>query len=161
MTIVRAGEIMASHPQHARMPHDREYAVGAAYIVDRFCPVTEAAVPITDCGFMHADAVYDVVSVSRGSFFRLERHQARFARACEAIRVRNPFDREQEALILHELVARSGLRDAYVWWTVTRGRAPMGPVGGSATPSNPEPHRAAEPCAALCRSMQLLAGQET
>ena len=33
---------------------------------------------------MHADAVYDVVSVSRGTFFRLDRHQDRLARSCAA-----------------------------------------------------------------------------
>jgi len=126
MQIIRAGEIMASHPEHQRLPHDPAYAIGSAYIVDHFCPITEAAIPIVDCGFMHADAVYDVVSVSRGSFFRLAQHQARFARACNAIRVRNPFDSEREAEILHELVARTGLRDAYVWWTVTRGQPPLG-----------------------------------
>ena len=126
MEIIRAGEIMASHAEHERLPHDPAYAIGSAYIVDHFCPITEAAIPIVDCGFMHADAVYDVVSVSRGSFFRLERHQTRFARSCAAIRVSNPFDREREAEILHELVARTGLRDAYVWWTVTRGQPPLG-----------------------------------
>jgi len=126
MAMIRAGEIMLSHPEHQRLPHDSEYDIGSAYIVDHFCPVLEAAVPITDCGFMHADAVYDVVSVSRGAFFRLEQHQARFARACDAIRVRNPFDRKREAEILHGLVARAGLRDAYVWWTVTRGQPPLG-----------------------------------
>lgn len=126
MEIIPAGEIMATHPEHQRLPHDPAYAIGSAYIADHFCPITEAAIPIVDCGFMHADAVYDVVSVSRGSFFRLEQHQARFARACNAIRVRNPFDREHEAEILQELVARTGLRDAYVWWTVTRGQPPLG-----------------------------------
>jgi branched-chain amino acid aminotransferase len=124
--IIRTGEIMARHPEHARLPHDPAYAVGSAFVADRFCPITEAAIPITDCGFMHADAVYDVVSVSRGAFFRLDPHQARFARACRAIRVENPFDREQETAILHGLVARAGLRDAYVWWTVTRGQPPLG-----------------------------------
>ncbi len=126
MEIIRAGEIMASHSEHQRLPHEPAYAAGSAFVADHFCPVTEASVPIVDCGFMHADAVYDVVSVSRGAFFRLEQHQARFARAREAIRVRSPFDREREAEILHELVARAGLRDAYVWWTVTRGMPPMG-----------------------------------
>lgn len=126
MEITPVGEIMASHPEHARLPHDPAYAIGSAFVIDRYCPVTEAAVPITDCGFMHADAVYDVVSVSRGAFFRLERHQDRFARACRAIRVRNPFDREEEAGILHRLVALTGLRDAYVWWAVTRGQVPLG-----------------------------------
>ncbi len=126
MQIIRAGEIMATHPEHERRPHEPAYAAGSAFLFDHFCPVTEASIPIVDCGFMHADAVYDVVSVSRGAFFQLEQHQARFARACEKIRVRNPFGRAREAEILHELVARAGLRDAYVWWTVTRGMPPMG-----------------------------------
>ncbi len=126
MELIRASEIMFSHPEHARLPHDPDYAFGSAFITDYFCPLLEAAIPIVDLGFMHADAVYDVVSVSRGAFYRLEQHQARFARACETIRVRNPYNREQEAAILHELVARAGLRDAYVWWTVTRGIPPMG-----------------------------------
>jgi branched-chain amino acid aminotransferase len=126
MEIIRAGEIMFTHPAHQRLPHEPAYGLGAAFSADRFCPLIEATVPITDCGFMHADAVYDVVSVSRGSFFRLEQHQARFSRSCDAIRVRNPFGREEEAEILHKIVALAGLRDAYVWWTVTRGLPPLG-----------------------------------
>ena len=126
MDLIRATETMFSHPDHSRLPHDPDYAFGAAYIADHFCPVMEAAIPIVDLGFMHADAVYDVVSVSRGMFFRLDDHQARFAKACEKINVRNPYNKEQEADILHEMVARAGLRDAYVWWTVTRGMPPMG-----------------------------------
>ncbi len=86
--------------------------------------MSEAAVPIRDSAFLHADAVYDVVSVSRGSFFRLQQHQDRFAKACEIIQVRNPFSRDQENTILHRLVALTGFRDAYVWWAVTRGQTP-------------------------------------
>lgn len=126
MDIIPVGEIMRSHPEHARRAHDPAYAFGSAFVIDHFCPLSEAAVPIIDCGFMHADAVYDVVSVSRGAFFRLERHQARFARSCDAVRVRNPFGRDEEAEILHKLVALTGLRDAYVWWAVTRGLPPLG-----------------------------------
>ena len=126
MEITRVGEIMANDPEHKQSPLDPNYAFGSAFVADHCCPIFEAAVPIFDSGFMHADAVYDVVSVSRGSFFRLEQHQARFARSCDTIRVKNPFGREREAEILNELVARAGLRDAYVWWTVTRGIPPMG-----------------------------------
>ncbi len=117
---------MAFHPDHQRLPYEEGYGFGGAFIIDRYCPLLEAAIPITDCGFMHADAVYDVVSVSRGAFFRLEQHQDRFARAREAIRVRSPYTREEEAEILHKIVALAGLRDAYVWWTVTRGAPPLG-----------------------------------
>ena len=125
MEIIRAGEIMLTHPEHQRLPYEPDYAFGGAFVIDHYCPLIEATVPITDCGFMHADAVYDVVSVSRGAFFRLEEHQDRFARACEAIRVRNPFSREEEAEILHKIVALAGLRDSYVWWAVTRGAPPL------------------------------------
>lgn len=126
MELIRAHEIMLTHPEHAQLPCDPDYAFGAAFVTGQFCPLLTASVPLYDAGLFHADAVYDVVSVSRGMFFRLEEHQARFARSCAAVRVRNPFDREREAEILHELVARAGLRDAYVWWTVTRGIPPMG-----------------------------------
>jgi branched-chain amino acid aminotransferase len=105
MDVIPVHEIMWSHPEHTRRPHDPAYAFGSAFVIDHFCPLPEATVPILDCGFMHADAVYDVVSVSRGAFFRLERHQARFARSCDAVRVRNPFGRDEEAEILHKLVA--------------------------------------------------------
>ncbi len=30
MEITRAGEIMASHPQHQRLPHEPAYAAGSA-----------------------------------------------------------------------------------------------------------------------------------
>ncbi len=126
MELIRAAEIMATHPEHRRLPHPEAYALGAAFCADQFCPLSEASVPLVDCGFMHADAVYDVVSVSRGAFFRLDQHQERFARSCEAIRLRNPVRRDEEAGILHRIVALAGLRDAYVWWTVTRGLPPLG-----------------------------------
>lgn len=126
MELIRAQERMLTHPDHAQAVGDPDYAFGAAFTADHFCPLLTASVPLFDAGLFHADAVYDVVSVSAGMFFRLEEHQARFARACEAIRVKNPFTREREAGILHELVARAGLKDAYVWWTVTRGIPPMG-----------------------------------
>ena len=126
MEILRVAEIMATHPDHQRLPHPEAYALGGAFSGDRCCPLIEASVPLVDCGFMHADAVYDVVSVSRGCFFRLEQHQDRFARSCEAIRLRNPMSRSREAEILHEIVALAGLKDAYVWWAVTRGLPPLG-----------------------------------
>jgi branched-chain amino acid aminotransferase len=126
MEILRVAEIMSTHPEHRRLPHAAAYALGAAYTAGDHCPLIEASVPLVDCGFMHSDAAYDVVSVSRGAFFRLEQHQDRFARSCEAILLRSPVGREAEAEILHRIVARAGLRDAYVWWAVTRGLPPMG-----------------------------------
>ena len=126
MDVMRVAEIMATHPEHRRRPHAEAYALGAAFCNDSLVPLVEASVPLVDCGFMHADAVYDVVSVSRGQFFRLEDHQDRFARSCRAIQLESPMGRGREAEILNELVDRAGLRDAYVWWAVTRGLPPLG-----------------------------------
>ena len=120
--------VIKNDAAHASLPRDPSYASGSAYVVDQFCPLAEASVPITDLGFIRADAVYDVVSVSRGRFFRLADHQERFARSCKRIRLTNPFDVDGERLILNELVARPGLMDAYVWWCVTRGANPANPA---------------------------------
>ena len=121
LTPISVQSIMAEAPEHAPLPRDPAWSSGAAYIIDRFVPLDEAAVPITDLGFTRADAVYDVVSVSRGQFFRLADHQQRFARSCARMKLSNPFDEAGEAALLNALVARTGIKDAYVWWAVTRG----------------------------------------
>ncbi|MDE0718225.1 MAG: aminotransferase class IV [Rhodospirillaceae bacterium] len=118
-------EIMATHSEHWRLPHDAAYARGAAYVIDRFTPLDRAGVPIADLGFNRGDAVYDVVSVSRGSFFRLADHQQRFAASCKRVRLTNPLAAEEERAVLNRLVALAGYRDAYVWWGVTRGATPQ------------------------------------
>ena len=120
--------MMAEAPEHAPLQRDAAWSSGAAYIIDRFKPLAEAAIPITDLGFLRSDAVYDVVSVSRGQFFRLTDHQARLARSCVRMKLTNPFDEAEEAAILNALVARTGLQDAYVWWAVTRGANPKRPA---------------------------------
>ncbi len=48
METLRVSEIMATHPEHERLPHDPAYAIGSAFVTDHFCPVTEASIPITD-----------------------------------------------------------------------------------------------------------------
>lgn len=120
--------IMAREAAHQPVPREPGWAQGAAYVIDRFVPLAEAAVPITDLGFVRADAVYDVVSVSRGQFFRLADHQARFARSCARMQLTNPYNLADEAALLHELVVRTGLKNAYVWWAVTRGANPSQPA---------------------------------
>lgn len=117
-------EIMESDPRHKRLPHAASYASGSAFVIDEVCPLSEARVPITDLGFNRADATYDVVSVSRGQYFRLEHHQKRFAKSLERFKLRSPFGFEKEKELLDHLMTLTGLKDAYVWWGVTRGAMP-------------------------------------
>lgn len=121
MAIIEVQKIISEHPAHARAPHDERYTDGSAYCYGMHLPVTEATVPLVDAGFLHADLAYDVVTVSRGNFFRLDDHLSRMERSCEKFFLENPHGREEVREILHEMVRNAGLKDAYVWWCVTRG----------------------------------------
>ncbi len=124
MDIIEANKIIASDPKHAREPHDARYEDGSAFTQGRVRPINEGMVPIQDMGFIHADAAYDVVSAGGGYIFRLEDHLKRFNRSCEKFRLKNPYSDDETKDILVSCVRKAGLKDAYIWWAVTRGRAP-------------------------------------
>lgn len=113
------------------------YANGAAYVGRRFVPIEEASLPVTDWGFTRSDAVYDVVHVYKGGFFRLDDHLDRFTRSMEKRRLSPPEDRARIEAILHRCVALSGLRDAYVGMVCSRGRPR---VAGSRRPQDCDNH---------------------
>jgi branched-chain amino acid aminotransferase len=110
---------------------------GAAYVNRRFVPFAEASIPVNDWGFTRSDAVYDVVHVFRGGFFRLQDHLDRFVRSMERRRLRPPEDRTAIEDILHRCVALSGLADAYVAMVALRGRPR---VAGSRRPEDCDNH---------------------
>lgn len=88
---------------------------------DRLRPIDQGVVPITDAGFIHADAAYDVVSASAGYMFRMQDHIKRFTASCDKFGLVNPYTKEETVEILTNLVKLAGLKDAYIWWAVTRG----------------------------------------
>lgn len=99
---------------------------GIAFIEGEYMPVALASVPILDRGFVRSDATYDVAHVWKGKFFRLDDHIERFFASMKALRMTLPYSHAQIAEILIECVRRSGLRDAYVQMTCTRGLPPAG-----------------------------------
>ncbi|MBJ3776455.1 aminotransferase class IV [Acuticoccus mangrovi] len=101
---------------------DPVMADGAAYVDGAFCPIAEAKISVLDYGVTRSDCTYDVVGVWQGRFFRLDKHLDRFYASCARLRLTPPLEREALAVVLHELVARTGLSDAYVSMTCTRGR---------------------------------------
>ncbi|MBV2143486.1 aminotransferase class IV [Falsochrobactrum sp. TDYN1] len=86
-----------------------------------YVPLKQAAIPITDRGFVRSDATYDVTHVWNGYFFRLDDYIDRFHQSMEGLRMSLPYSKAEIAEILHELVRRSGLTNAYVQMTCTRG----------------------------------------
>ncbi|WP_114284890.1 aminotransferase class IV [Candidatus Halocynthiibacter alkanivorans] len=97
---------------------------GTAYTDGQYLPVSEAKISVLDYGFLHSDATYDVVHVWKGAFFRLDAHIDRFFQGLEKLHMSIPYNKEQVAEILHNVVALSGLENAYVEFICTRGNAP-------------------------------------
>jgi branched-chain amino acid aminotransferase len=94
---------------------------GAAWMKGRIIPVSEASIGVTDWGLTHSDVAYDVVPVVNGAFFRLDAYLGRFEASMQALRMDPGLTRLQIAEALHDMVAASGLRDAYCAMVTARG----------------------------------------
>jgi branched-chain amino acid aminotransferase len=103
-----------------------DWSKGAGIVDGRIVPIAEARLPVTDWGFARSDVTYDVVHVWKGAFFRLDDHIARFQASAKALRLTIPFDAAGLKRELAALVARTGLKDAYVAMIVTRGNPEPG-----------------------------------
>jgi len=97
------------------------YSLGAAFNGTEIVSILEASIPIIDMGFLHSDVCYDVVSVWKGSFFRLNEHMNRFEKSYQGLGFNMPYTKEEMRKILIDMVARTQLRDAYVYMCATRG----------------------------------------
>lgn len=121
MKAIQVKHIMQSESAHKRHSHNIAYENGAAFTLGEYRPIEQAMVPLGDPGFMQADATYEVVSVTQGYIFRLQDHLERFERSCEKFKLKNPYSTKQTAEILINLVKLTGLKDASIFWCVTRG----------------------------------------
>jgi branched-chain amino acid aminotransferase len=100
-------------------------------------PLDEARIPVRDLGLMYADMTYDVVHAWRGGFFRLDDHVERFRASCAGLRLDPRLDCEGLRRVLADLLRRSGLADALVYFACTRGTA----VPGTRDPAKHTAHR--------------------
>jgi len=103
-----------------------EFEGGSVFIEGDWKPLSEAKISLFDWGFTRSDATYDVASVWKGAFFRLEDHLDRFFASLAKVRMAIPYSREQVRQILHGCVRAGGLPDAYVAMVCTRGVPPPG-----------------------------------
>lgn len=102
----------------------RSYPHGVAYMDGQYLPMSEAKISVLDWGFLHSDATYDTAHVWEGRFFRLNLHLDRFWGGMQRLRMKIPYSREQVTDILHNCVALSGHKSAYVEMICTRGGSP-------------------------------------
>ncbi|MFJ6651478.1 aminotransferase class IV [Microbacterium sp. NPDC091313] len=99
------------------------FAGGAAYVDGEFVPLLDARIPLYDQGFLHSHLTYTVFHVWNGQAFRVEDHLDRLLANAAAIRLESPISRDELRAASLEMVARSGLREAYVNITITGGFA--------------------------------------
>jgi branched-chain amino acid aminotransferase len=97
------------------------FADGCAWVEGEFVPAHDARIPLLDAGFLRSDVTYDVVGVWHGRFFRLDDHLDRFERSWTRLQMHPPLAREEMRAVLDGCVSRTGMREAYVNMTVTRG----------------------------------------
>jgi branched-chain amino acid aminotransferase len=108
------------------MSESAQYQDGVAYVGGKYLPIAQAAIPITDWGFLRSDATYDVVTVWNGAFFRIDAHLERFMHSCQRWRLNPGLSPAQITRILARCVRLSGLRSSYVEMICTRGQPPWG-----------------------------------
>jgi branched-chain amino acid aminotransferase len=108
------------------MPSSTIWPQGAAHIEGAFCPIEEAKISVLDWGLTRSDCTYDVAHVWKGQFFRLDDHIARFREGMRRLRLAVEMSDDELRAVLNECVARTGLQDAYVSMTCTRGRPDPG-----------------------------------
>jgi len=98
-----------------------DWTRGAAWMDGRVIPIADAKIGVTDWALTHSDVTYDVVPVWDGAFFRLGDYIDRFFESMARMRLDPGMSRDDVAAACHAIVARSGLKAAYVAMVAARG----------------------------------------
>lgn len=124
MTDFSMGTVLAAHTRRRAelVSGPNPYADGVAWVEGELVPLADARIPMMDQGFLRGDLTYDVPAVWDGRFFRLDDHLDRLEASCQKMRFRMPLGREVVRNTVIDMVAKSGIRDAYVELIVTRGK---------------------------------------
>lgn len=93
------------------------------YLNGQFIEPEQARVSVFDRGFLFGDAVYEVIRYFNGKPYAMDLHVQRLQRTLREVRFTH-FRAEDIVRLGDELVARNDLRDACVYWQITRGTGP-------------------------------------
>ena len=98
-------------------------------------PADQARVSVFDRGFVFGDAVYEGLRAFGGGIVGLDRHGARMKRALGEARI--DWDPAQLGPLSDALLKANGMRDAFVYWQITRGAPGPGQPVRTRTPQGP------------------------
>jgi branched-chain amino acid aminotransferase len=89
------------------------YADACAFIEGKYFPIAEARIPILNPGFTRSDPTYNVVTVWKGKFFRLDDHLKCLENSYTQLRMNPKISLAQMREILFEGVRRTVIQNAY------------------------------------------------
>ena len=94
-----------------------------SYVNGRYVPHAQAMVHIEDRGFQFADSVYEVIVLINGHLADEVGHLDRLERSLDALKIPMPLPRKSLQLVIREFVRRNRLKNANIYFQVTRGVA--------------------------------------
>jgi D-alanine transaminase len=89
------------------------------YLNGEILPAHQARIGVFDRGFLFGDGVYEGVRAFDGCLMSGQRHVHRFAAGLREARI--DWDASDLEQMSRRLLEASGLRDAFIYWQVTRG----------------------------------------
>jgi D-alanine transaminase len=92
------------------------------YLNGRYLPIEDAQISVLDRGFLFGDGVYEVIPAYSGRLFEFEAHMARLDNSLTAVRIGNPYNRDEWRGIFAPLLEDG--TDQYLYLQITRGAAP-------------------------------------
>ncbi|MDG5786879.1 D-amino-acid transaminase [Evansella sp. AB-P1] len=95
-----------------------------AYYIDQFIDIDDKVIPIQERGHQFGDGIYEVVRVYDGSPFLLNEHMDRLEKSAEGIELQLPYSRAEIIRIIMDGIKRSEMKEAEVYFQVTRGISP-------------------------------------
>lgn len=96
-----------------------------AFINGTFTSAEQATLNVEDRGTLFGDGVYEFTRCYiDGHPFQLREHMQRFANSAAAIDLEIPYSKEEIKAIVQELLAKSGFKQASLYFQLTRGSYP-------------------------------------
>jgi len=96
------------------------------YLNGQFVPGNEAKVSLFDHGYLFGDSIFETLRSYEGAIFRLDAHLDRLFDSARYMRMTLAAPRAELRDLCYETLARSGLAEAYLRITVSRGVSERG-----------------------------------
>ena len=104
-----------------------------AYLNKSFVPLHKAKISILDRGFLYGDGVFETMRAYNGTVFRFEKHLKRLSGSLKSLGIPAKVNKD----IIHKLLKKNKLKNAYVKIIVTRGENHRPTVAIYALPYKP------------------------